>query len=388
LPNRPSNDGLLVAVDDQGEVVWYYRADHRISDARQTSRGTLLYQFGRGAVELDALGNVIARWQATGLDDEVPDGAVPIETDTFHHEVFELPSGELVTLSTEVRSLDEYPTSETDPGAPRATANVVGDVILQFQRDGSISKTWKLLDILDPYRIGYKSLWDFFDRTDYRHVVGGTKNWSHTNAVIHDPSDDSLIVSVRHQDALVKIDRETGRLIWILGDPAGWNEPWQQHLLKPEGPVEWPYHTHAPMITPEGTLLVYDNGNYRAMPFTKPVEAADSHSRVVEYAIDEEAKTVRQVWIYGGPGSDMSFTVFVGDADWLPQTGNVLVTEGGHVVDEQGIPLDDSNEGRKWARIVEVTHTNSPEKVFELLVGGEEAPGWSVYRSERVERLY
>ena len=388
LPNRPSNDGLLVAVDERGDVVWYYQTDRRIDDVRQTSRGTLLCQSGRGPFELDALGNVIASWQATGLEDQVSDGAVPVETDTMHHELFELPSGELVTLGTEVRSFEDYPTSETDPGAPRAAANVVGDLVLQFRPDGSISKNWKLLDILDPYRIGYRSLWGFYDHTDYRHVVGGTKDWGHANAVIHDPSDDSLIVSVRHQDVLVKIDRETGRIIWMLGDPAGWSEPWRQYLLTPDGqPFEWSYHTHSPMLTPEGTLLLYDNGNYKALPFAKPVEAADNYSRVVEYVIDEVAKTVRQVWTYGGPGSDMSYTVFLGDANWLPQTGNVLVTEGGHVVDEQGVPLSDPNEGRKWSRIVEVTHTSAPEKVFELLVGGEETPGWTVYRSARLDRL-
>jgi hypothetical protein len=263
---------------------------------------------------------------------------------------------------------------------------VVGDVVVQFERDGSISKHWKLLDILDPYRIGYQSLWGFFDRTDYAHIEGGTKDWGHSNAVIHDPADDSLILSVRHQDALVKIDRETGRLIWILGDPAGWKEPWRDHLLKPDASVEWPYHAHSPMLTPDGTLLVYDNGNFKALPFATPVAAADNYSRVVEFAIDEESKTLRQVWDYRSP--DMSFTGFLGDANVLPQTGNVLVTEGGHVVDEQGVPLDDNNAGRKWARIVELTRTSTPEKVFELLVGGDKAPGWTVYRSVRVEQLH
>ena len=47
------------------------------------------------------------------------------------------------------------------------------------------------------------------------------------------------------------------------------------------------------------------------------------------YAIDEDAHTVSQVWVYGGPGEDRFFSNFGSDADWLPTTGNILVTNAG-----------------------------------------------------------
>jgi arylsulfate sulfotransferase len=388
LPRGPAPGGLLVAVDAEGEVIWYYTADDRISDARLSGRSTMLYQFGRGAREIDSLGNVVRTWFATQLEDRVPDGAIPVATDTFHHEIFEMQGGNFLTLSTTVHPFDDYPSTESAGSTARGPANVVSDLLVEFRPDGSIAREWDLADIIDPFRLGYVDTWGFYDRTDYRHVEGGTKDWSHANAIIHDPSDDSLIVSVRHQDAVIKVDRETGRLIWILGDPAGWSDQYQPFLLTPDESVQWPYHPHAPMLTSQGTLLLYDNGNFKALPPTPPVEAADNHSRAVEYAIDEEAMTVRQVWSYGGPDTDLSFTAFLGDADRLPRTGNILVTAGGYVVDPEGVPLGDTNAGRKFARILEVTHDAQPETVFELIVGSDDqVPGWTVYRGERLPGL-
>ena len=37
---------------------------------------------------------------------------------------------------------------------------------------------------------------------------------------------------------------------------------------------------------------------------------------------------VRQVWEYGSAAMERIFTRFLGDADWLETTGNVLITFG------------------------------------------------------------
>ncbi len=57
--------------------------------------------------------------------------------------------------------------------------------------------------------------------------------------MIEDPQDDSVIVSLRHQYAVIKLDRKTGRLMWILGTPDAWMPPWDRYLLKPEGFLQW-----------------------------------------------------------------------------------------------------------------------------------------------------
>jgi arylsulfate sulfotransferase len=151
--------------------------------------------------------------------------------------------------------------------------------------------------------------------------------------------------------------------------------------LNPIGEIEWQYHQHAPEITPQGTILVFDNGNFRHRPFDQRPD--QNYSRAVEYSIDGGAMTVSQVWSYGGPGDEIFFSNALGDVDWLPWTGNVLITDGSRLT--PNVPAS------RWARIVEVTHTTPAQKVFELIV--QDAPdsdfsGWRVYRSERLPNLY
>ena len=392
-PDSDSKFGMVLAVDETGGVVWFYRPDHSLQDLRLSAEGTLVYIAGPGAradiVEVDLLGNVVRRWHSKNRSDAAP-GSLALDIENPHHELFQMPSGNFVTLGTELRRLENYWTSETDPQAERETANVIGDVVLEFTRDGTEARRYSLIDILDPYRLGYGSLdegWNFA----YPEADNGTRDWAHANAVIYDPSDDSYIVSVRHQDALVKIGRDSGELVWILGNLEGWRGGWSSSLLIPR-PFDmlWPYHTHAPELTPSGTLLVFDNGNFRVRPYRPKPPPERSFSRAVEYAIDTEAMTVSEVWSYGGPGDEQFFSPIVGDADWMPETGNVLVTDGGRVTDEQGRPTDDLSGGLRWARIVEVTHTTPAEKVFELIIRDEEHPevGWIVYRAERLQSLY
>ena len=94
---------------------------------------------------------------------------------------------------------------------------------------------------------------------------------------------------------------------------------------------------------------------------------SESSSRAVEYSVDEENMEVRQVWSYGGPGDEKFFSRFISDADWMPETGNVLVNFGGLVSDAEGNPVGEGS-GHNWVRIVEVTHDMPAEKVFELFI--------------------
>ena len=269
--DRGNDYGLLVAVNAAGEVVWYYRSDERITDARRLRNGNLLHNGGAKRdrmYEIDMLGHVVRQWHAAGVGGDAPTESIPVAIDSLHHEVYEMPSGNFLALSSELRQLDNYPSSETDPAAPRETAYVVGGVIVEFTPAGQIVRELKLFDLLDPYRIGYDSLGTGFWRELYGAVVeGDTRDWLHDNAIIYDDRDDSAIVSLRHGDAVIKVGLATGELTWILGTPAGWKSPQQDRLLTPVGAVEWTFHQHAPMLTPEGTLLLYDNGNYRVRPY-------------------------------------------------------------------------------------------------------------------------
>ena len=58
------------------------------------------------------------------------------------------------------------------------------------------------------------------------------RNWAHVNSVDYDPTDDSIIISSRHQSAIIKIGRDK-KVKWILGAPRGWKGDFAKKVLKP-----------------------------------------------------------------------------------------------------------------------------------------------------------
>lgn len=384
--------GYLIGLDASGEVVWYYHSDHRTADVQQMKNGHLLVQHANyyRLFEIDVLGRVHRSWHASRLTDPpLDETSIPVDVDTMHHEILELPNGNFLTLSTEIQEFPNYLTSEFDADAPRGHAHVVCDVIVEFDPDtGEVIKSLHTADLLDRGRFGYMALTGFWkDKyNDRLNVV--SRDWSHANAMIFVPEDNAVIVSFRHQDCLIKIDWTTDEIIWILGNPAGWGEEWQQKRLQPKGDLEWQYHQHGPQMTPHGTILLYDNGNFRAHPFEQFVPAFKNYSRVVEFKVNEEEMTVEQVWEFRGDGDDPFFCPFYCDVDWLPHTGNLLVTDGGHIEDEHGIVSGQVPSDHQWARIFEITRESPPRKVFEVTCKSRlKQFGWSIYRSRHVPSL-
>jgi hypothetical protein len=387
--------GYIIAVDEHGEVVWFCATGDRIADLRVLKNGHLLYQHGsyRMAYEIDLLGRDHRRWVATNLTMLPDDRSIPIEVDTMHHDLFEIPNGNMMTLATELRRFVEYPTSEFDPDAPWAPAYVVCDRVIEFDPDsGEIKDELHLTNVLDRRRFGYMALSNFWkDKYDYMLDNGEhARDWSHANALLYLPEDDAIIVSFRHLDCIMKIDWKTKKIKWILGDPGGWGKAWQKYLLRPVGDIEWTYHQHSPQVTPRGTLLVYDNGNYRARPFDKATMAIDNQSRVVEFKIDESAMTVEQVYEFRGVDGDHFYCPFYCEADLLPETGNLLITNGGHIELRDGTPDDNVPAEHQWANIFEITGGEQPEKVFEISFdsGLQSTFGWSIYRANRLANLW
>lgn len=375
-----SESGLVLAIDASGDVVWYYRPDHVVSDLVPTPTGSFIYQRQRIGIlnEVDVLGNVIRRWHTTGIPKDVPANSIPVDTDLFHHDHIVMPNGNIMALSTENRHYKDYLSSEEDPEAEPEDAWVTGDVIVEFAPDGTVVKEWRVLDILDPYRIGYGSLDTGFYREAYKDVwEAPAKDWAHTNSVFYDAKTNSIVCSAYRQDVVYKIDYATGELLWLLGNHDGWRRPWSTYLLEPEpDDFRWNYHQHAAKVTPHGTILMFDNGTYRARPFEEKMPNEENTSRAVEFSVNEDEKTVSSVWSFGGREDESFFSSFISDADWLADTGNVLVTSGGESID-----------GRRRAQIFEVTHDTPAEKVFHLVIE-EEDVGWGVYRSERIPSLY
>jgi hypothetical protein len=240
------------------------------------------------------------------------------------------------------------------------------------------------MDLLDPERITYLT------------YEGGTTDYGvdneHANAVLEDPKDHTLVVSLRDQNAVFKFTR-SGELRWILGPPANWGTNFQRYLFTPLGmPFNWNYGQHAPEFTPQGTLLLYNNGIKRASPFDPPVADQDNHSGAIEYQLNETNLVVSQVWDSSLANQDRLFTPAVGKATWLPQRGNVLVTYG-NVTYVNGVHPSAQSPAASMVRIVEYTHDPVPEVVFELSFfdtsnTSSDYQGYLCYRSRHIQDLY
>lgn len=380
----------IVAVDEGGAVVWVYDARGGALDVRVSARGTLLYTGDNAVTEIDMLGRILGRWHAAGAYPDGLEGSKPVDVPAIHHSVRELPDGHLLATAIELRRIEDFPASDADPQGPRAPvapSQVVGDLIVELTREGSVVGTRSLLDTLDPCRIAYGAFGPYWGQRGFPDA----RDWSHCNGIALDPRDGSILLSLRTQDAVIKIDRATGALRWILGPHENWRAPWAEKLLTPAGPLGWQFHQHDPSITERGTVLLFDNGTGRASPPAPRRPAAENYSRVVEFTVDEAARTVREAWSFGGPDAGLPYATYVSGAFDLPASGTVLANFAGVVRDDSGRPMDVNTQGHGSVHIYEVTRTAAPEILFHLAIDTQaegDPVGWSSFRIEHAPSLY
>ena len=316
---------LILALDEDGEIVWFYRSPARISGVAALENGHLFFHTTRNSpIEIDWLGRKLRCWGAALGPAPMPPGAVPVQAVTLHHQPDALPNGNFLSLNAVPRRIENYYTSETDPTAPRQAQWVMGDEVIEFTPEGEVVWRWNCFDHLDPFKIGYDTFWSYW-------WVRGFPNhldWTHGNGVHHDPRDNSVLLSLRNLDAVIKIDRSTGQIRWILARDIGWSEPLRAKLLKPVDPdFIWPSHQHNPRLTPQGHIVVFNNNVHQAIPFTgeRVKSASESLSQAVVYEIDEQERAVRVVFSTPTEASEGAVSFAKGDAHVLPRTGNVLV---------------------------------------------------------------
>jgi len=388
--SEPANFSPAVIVNDAGEIIWYYLPGiHRVHDIRRLSNGNFAYEVWPGTdgmLEIDMLGNVVNQWQFSGTVKEVHDGAIEVPTDSFHHDYVELPSGNFLLMSSENRVIDDWP-ANYDLDGQTQQANVIGDVIIEMNRAGDVLREWKLHDIIDPYRLGYNARREDFWANHYDGVVeGAVYDWTHGNAIIYEEEDNSFVMSMPYQDAVVKISMNTGELVWIIGTPEGWREPWSDKLLTPVGEVGWSYKHHAISHTENGTYLLFDNGVARSSPPNDRMSLEDSYSRAVEYRVNEETMEVEQVWVYG-PDDEPFYGRYLGDVDWHADSDTILINVGGRETNAQGVNSPPGMGTQRWASLIEVTHDQPAEKVWQMDLRADDS-NWSIYRADRLPSIY
>ena len=343
-------------IDTTGEIRWYmlpetiYSFDNiwyggTMMGFRQEADGAMSWGYGQRYAKYDIMGReIFNRRLPTGYAD-------------FSH------------ASKKIESNGHYLLRVASDGYKRPDNKIVRtvrDVILEVDGDGNVVDDFRLFEILDPYRDNVLKAIDQGavclnidpakqgktltaeelakqDQNDHFGDIVGSgagRNWAHINSVDYDETDDSIIISSRHQSAIIKIGRDK-KVKWILGSHEGWKTPYQDKLLQPvdkngkpikcegskcEGDFDWTWTQHTGWKVrselSKGDVIyisAFDNGDARGME--QPALPEMKYSRAVVYKVDQKKMTVEQVWEYGKERGHAwyspvtSLTEYYGDKD-------------------------------------------------------------------------
>ena len=380
------NYGLLTIINQKGEVLWYYQNNSRINDFDLLPNGNISYVTqDNKIIEIDFAGNITKQWYAAQRPMGKDNDAIPVNTPTFHHDTALLPNGNRLVLSTEAREINDYYSSEIDPGAPRKKQNVMGDVVVEFNPKGEIVHQWNSFDHLPVMRIGYETFSNFWIRRGFPNTI----DWTHANAVVPIKGEAAYLVNFRYQSAVIKVNKKSGEIEWIFAENTGWGENLKNKILSlPKTGLNW--HQHSPRYTQSGNLLFFNNNNFQSRPFEKTKEIVESPSYVVEYKIDEINKKATKLWSTENDGEEKVYSIAMGRVSELKNSGNILACYGALLSPEYFDEMTWWNRIQypQWTMVREYTKTKIPKVVWELKLlplTADSKIGWTLFGAERIE---
>lgn len=355
LVNSPGHDETDTScpymVDSDGEIRWLL--DWRnCKDLQHIGAQCGLHRMENGnyitgdanndqLVEVNVLGEIIRRWDLKAMGYK------------YHHEISPTKNGHFLVAVSNVNAKI----------ASGKNVRILDHVIEFNPQDGTISKTWDLVNILDSAR------YTINDPEISFNILGATpSNWAHNNGIAE--YGDEILGSARFQ-GIFKYDYN-GKLKWIISPHKNWRDQYKSSLLQPldknGNPItdpaviagdkctddfDWVWGVHNPVMMPNGHILAFDNGFTRHYDSDAP--GSYPYSRIVEYEIDEKNMTIRQIWQYGKERREC-YANAVSSVQYLEKTGNALFCPG------VGNTLSD---GGKGARIIEI-NTKTQEAIFEM----------------------
>lgn len=342
-PNDP-NRFTGLATDLQGRVIWY--CPQPAEPLKLLPNGHFIYQIGTDLQEVDLACNVLRDVSLADVNQSLQAHGYSFPPlNTFHHDMLVLPNGHWIALAQVTENIDGL------NGYSGPTA-VMGDIILDLDTNGEVVWVWSSFDHLDPNR-----------------HLQGLPDWTHSNALVY-TADGNLLLSIRHQSWIIKIDYEDGagdgHIVWKLGQDG-------DYTLMSGDPSQWFYAEHYPyVVSVDGsktTLAVFDNGNLRLdsslVPCGSTATAPSCYTRATIFQINEDTRVADLLW-QDTPG----FYSFWG--------GSIAELSNGNVEFTSSDPFNTLS-----ARILEVTQKDTPQIVWQMDITG----AWA-YRGNRIPSLY
>ncbi len=371
IVNTTQSPAGMFAVDLSGNVIWAYEDKQPVgpdwlapkllpngdfvalrSPASSSALKTPFNPSEPNVVrEFNLAGDTVKQITMAQLNAELAARGYSLNLLYFSHDVTPLPNGHWIVIANMFKNV--VLNGQTTP------TQVLGDVIIDLDQD--LQPVW---------------VWNEFDHLDVNRHPWNFPDWTHTNAVIYSPDDGDLIVSIRHQNWIVKVNYSNGAgngaIVWRLGEGGDFK------LIGGVDPTDWSYAQHGiNLTTPYSagifSLAVMDNGDDRMYPGDTTAEtcgvngAPACYSTVPIYQIDESAKTATLEFHQIAPAA--LYNAWGGDALTLPN-GDVEYDLCGLV-------------GNPGSQIFEVTDQPDPQTVWNLTINNRHA-----YRSYRLPSLY
>ena len=202
--------------------------------------------------EVDLAGNPIRETNLAAINAQL---AALGHTDVVHsftNDVQRLPDGRTAAIGMTQRTIDVN-------GTP---TDYNGMTIVVLDADFRVTWAWNGFDHLDVNRPPVLGEIVLPSTTGPSTAVPRlpSVDWLHINAVSWSPADGNLVLSVRHQDWVVKIDYRNGagdgHVVWRLGQGGDFT-------LNSADPNAWFSHQHNAHFIDDDTLVLLDNGNTR-----------------------------------------------------------------------------------------------------------------------------
>ena len=185
-----------------------------------------------------------------------------------HHEVIEKePDGNLLVLTSSLEGHIEDKIQEID----RQTGEVVNELIMEDIFSGK-----------------------YEDRVD----------WTHLNTVSYQPETDTIVISPRNLESVVKLNWTTKEIQWILCDPKFWEgTEYEKYVLQPEGDFVYQFQQHTAyqletdLDGDDQTIEVTMFDNHFLWRRKKDIDYYDKteESYLLVYSVNEAEGTVKQI---------------------------------------------------------------------------------------------
>lgn len=319
----PPTDTQAFASDLSGNVIWTYTFQHSNNDFLQ---GLQLLPNGNFLTlisylssvhtpqspsiineirEIDLDGNTVNSLSMATLNQKLAAGNFQdaegnvYQLGSFHHAVLALPNGHFVLLATYFRTFNNL-SGETGP------TTVIGDALVDV--DQNFNPDW---------------VWNTFDHLDINRRPMNFPDWTHSNGMLYSADDHNLLLSMRHQNWIIKINfldgAGSGDVMWHLGYQGDFT------LVGATDPTDWFYAQHGmsyftPNTTGDFRIGLMDNGNDRVFPTGRVAcppgrSSPQCYSTMPVLELNESNMTATMVTHYVPPPSYYSF--FGGNAELL-----------------------------------------------------------------------